>query len=372
MFISISCCLLWCSLSFSQETKNNLTELQKKATKVFLDISNQYQEYIKTEIPFVNYVRDRKEAQVHILLTEQETGSGGTEHTLTFIGQQNYVGLDDTLQCVTQQMDSEEIVRRAIVRTMKMGLVRYVSKTPLADNISIEYMQRIDLTEIVDRWDYWVFNINTSNSLNEEESTKEITLRGSFSADRVTPEWKISLNINADYNNEEYETDKRTISSYTRSQNFQGLVVKSRGEHWSAGCYGSALSSIYSNTKFSYRLAPAIEYNVFPYSESTRREFRILYKVDYTDIRYNEETLYDKIHEHLFDESISGTFELKERWGSTSVTLEGSHYFHDFSKNHSRLHCNINLRLFEGFSLDIHGNVSMIHDQLSLPKEGAT
>jgi hypothetical protein len=32
----------------------------------------------------------------------------------------------------------------------------------------------------------------------------------------------------------------------------------------------------------------------------------------------------------------------------------------------------INLRLFEGFSFDIHGNVSMIHDQLSLPKEGAT
>jgi hypothetical protein len=94
--------------------------------------------------------------------------------------------------------------------------------------------------------------------------------------------------------------------------------------------------------------------------------------VDYTDIRYNEETFYDKNHEYLFDESLSGTFELKEKWGSVSATLEGSHYFHDFSKNRSRLHCNINLRLFEGFSLDIHGNVSMIHDQLSLPRESAT
>lgn len=64
------------SLSFSQGSKNSLTDLQKKATKVFLDVSSDYKEYIKIEIPFVNYVRDRKEAQVHILLTQQETGSG--------------------------------------------------------------------------------------------------------------------------------------------------------------------------------------------------------------------------------------------------------------------------------------------------------
>lgn len=33
---------------------------------------------------------------------------------------------------------------------------------------------------------------------------------------------------------------------------------------------------------------------------------------------------------------------------------------------------NLNLQLFEGFSLDIFGNISMIRDQLSLPAEEAT
>ena len=67
--ILFPCCFICNSPSFSQESANDLTELQKKATKVFIDVDKRYQEYIKTEIPFVNYVRDRKEAQVHILLT---------------------------------------------------------------------------------------------------------------------------------------------------------------------------------------------------------------------------------------------------------------------------------------------------------------
>ena len=365
-------CFSFINISPSLSQENESFDRQKEATKVFLDVDRDYQEYVKTEIPFVNYVRDRKEAQVHILLTKEPTGSRGTEYTLTFIGQQNYVGQDDTLKCTSQQLDTEEIIRRNLVRTMKLGLIRYTLKTPLAEDISINYTKRADPTMVVDKWDYWVFNIESNGRYNAEESSKELSLESSFSADRVTPYWKMSLEIDADYNKEEYKTDDRTISSYTRSQELQGLVVKSRGEHWSAGFYSSVLSSIYSNTKFSYTVAPAIEFNVFPYSESTRRELRILYKIDYTDVRYNEETIFDEIHERLFDESLSGTLEIKEKWGSASTTLEGSHYFHDFSKNNLRLHCDITFRLFEGFSLNFHGNVSRIHNQLSLPKEDAT
>jgi len=298
-FIVIPCCFVGNSLSFSQQSVNDLTEMQKKATTVFLDVESRYQEYIIMEIPFVNYVRDRKEAQVHILLTQQQTGSGGSEYTLTFIGQQNYTGLDDTLTCVTQQMDPEDIVRRSIVNTIKIGLIPYISKTPLAKDISIVYRQRTDPTAVMDRWNYWVFNIDTSSRYNAEESSEELSLEGSFSADRVTPDWKISFAVDSEYDREAYDTDERTISSFTRSQEFEGLIVKSIGEHWSAGVYGSAESSSYTNTKFLWNIAPAVEFNVFPYAESTRREFRILYKTRFTDIRYVEETLYDKIHENF-------------------------------------------------------------------------
>ena len=49
--------------------------------RVFIDcqsVSCDY-EYFRTEIAFVDHVRDRKDADVHVLITGQTTGSGGQE-----------------------------------------------------------------------------------------------------------------------------------------------------------------------------------------------------------------------------------------------------------------------------------------------------
>ncbi len=368
-FVCSVCCI---SPGYSQNREENNNNIQEQAVKVFLDVSRRYQEYIKTEIPFVNYVRDPKEAQVHIMMTDERTGSGGREYTLTFIGQLDFAAKNDTLKCVTNQMDTEEIRRSRIVKTMKIGLIQYVSKTPLAEYLSVNFTRESGSEEVVDRWNYWVFNINTRSRLNGEESQQEISFNTSISADRVTPYWKISFTFGTDYDYESYETDDRTISSTTRTREFRGLIIKSFGDHWSAGGYCEARSSIYRNTDYSYGFAPAIEFNVFPYSESTHREFRFLYRVDYTNIHYNEETLYDKTQEVLYDENLSATLEIKERWGSVRTTLEGSHYFHNFKKNRLELFSDLNIRIIEGLSLDIFGRVTMVRDQLSLPKEGAT
>ena len=56
--------------------------MKKAAPKVFLDGTRIDMDYIRTEITFVNYVRDRKEADVHVLITQQRTGGGGREYTL--------------------------------------------------------------------------------------------------------------------------------------------------------------------------------------------------------------------------------------------------------------------------------------------------
>jgi len=365
-------CFISVPHSYSQEAKNESAALREKAVKIFLDVSRIYQDHVKREITFVNYVRDRKQAQVYVMLTMQRTGAGGMEYTITLIGQQNFVGMNDTLKYVSKQADTQEIIRSGLVRVLKMGLVRYVAKTPLSDYISVNYRLRAEPTVVVDKWDYWVLNTNISGRTNGEEKRKSYSIDGSFSIDRVTPYWKISFGIDTDYNESSYVTEDGTIHSYRRSQRFQGLIVKSLGEHWSIGGYGSALSSIYNNTKFSFSMAPAIEFNVFPYAQSTRREFRFLYRIGNTNIRYNEETIYEKLRENLFNESLEATYEIKERWGSVSSTLEGSHYFHDFRKRRLELHTELSLRLFEGLSITLHGMVSWIHDQLSLPREEAT
>jgi len=345
------------------------SKLQEQAIKVFLDMRYKSRvEHIKREIPFVNYVRDRKQAQVYIMETVQRTGAGGREYTITLIGQQDFDSVNDTLVYVSKESDTEEMTRDGIVKILKKGLIRYVEKTPLADYITISYRKVGKVTDVVDKWNFWVFNTDFEYQLSGESSRGEFSLDGSFSADRVTPQSKIGLSISSDYEETKYKFPSATITRYRRSHDFRGLYVKSIDDHWSLGGFGAANSSYYSNTKFAFVLAPAVEYNIFPYSVSTRREFRLLYRIAYKNIYYEDETIYFKTHEQLFYENLTATFELKERWGSLSSTLQGSHYFHDFSKLNFRFSCYLNLRLFEGLSLNISGSFSAIRDQLSLRK----
>ena len=113
---------------------------------------------------------------------------------------------------------------------------------------------------------------------------------------------------------------------------------------------------------------PAIEYDLFPYSESTRRQLRILYAAGYNYVNYMDSTIYNKIKESLWMHSISATYEVVQKWGSVDVSLSYSNYFHDWSKNNLSLNGYLNLRIAKGLSVTLGGGASLIHDQLGLVK----
>ena len=352
------------TLSNAEDKKKKKKSVEESATKIYLDGFRYNESYIKTEITFVNYVRDREQAQVHIISTTQRTGAGGTEYTLTFYGQHQFANSNDTLKYVSKQADAMETTRQEIVRLLKIGLMPYISKTPHADYISISYRRKADPVAVEDKWNNWVFFVSGSSDLEFEENDHKTELDAALSAERVTPDWRISLAARADYNLRKIESSSYT----TKNPIFNTLIVKSINEHWSTGMFGSALSSDSYNSKLTISIGPAIEYNVFPYSVSTRKEFRFLYKVEYKNIKYKEETIFSKYDEQLFKQTLSATLELRDKWGSTVATLEGSNYLHDFGLLRLRLSGRINLRLFGSLSLDISGSVAMIRDDLSLRK----
>lgn len=355
----------------SPEEENN--EPQGDILRVYLDGFYWYDDYIKQELLWINYVRDRKQADVHLLMTIERTAARGREYTLTFSGLEEFSAINDTLKFYAKGTDTRETTRRGILRTVKMGLIPYVAHTPIAQFISIDYRgKRLPVSKEEDKWDNWVLFIDANGSLDGEEARKRVSFEGSISAERITSNWKISQSVRTNYSKRKFITSDEEISTISRWHSNRGLIVKSFSSHLSAGISHSLSASIYSNTKISFSLAPAIEYNIFPYDESTRREFRFLYRVGTRTRKYLEETVYGKLEETLFYESLSATFELRELWGSIISTLEGSHYFHDINKNRLELYSNLSLRLFEGFSLTFNGNASMIRDQLSLPKEEAT
>ena len=140
--------------------------LKKTAPRVFIDCDYCDLDYIKTEITFVNYVRDRKEAQVHVLITLMSTGGGGREYTMAFSGQQDCQGVDDVQKFVSNQTQTQDEIRAGLVRVLKMGLIRYAARTPIGEKIGIVFQQSVKPTAVSDKWNFWVFSLSARTSLN--------------------------------------------------------------------------------------------------------------------------------------------------------------------------------------------------------------
>ncbi len=343
------------------------------APEVFIDCGRCDFDFIRTEINFVNYVIDRKEADIHIMITNQGTASGGRQQTLTFIGQHRFLSKNDTISYTIQKDDTWDDERSKMVKFLKMGLVSYVARTSGAAHLAIEHTG-LDTTVNIreDKWDSWVFRTRLGGMFRDEESKQYINLDGRINVDRITENWKIRLSQYLDYHEESYKIDNETMKGVSRRVDFDGTIVKSLTDHWSAGIMSEIASSTFSNTDLSYSLKTAVEYNIFPYSQSTRRDFRIYYALGSTHIEYTDSTIYNKVKEILLTERLGMRLEVRQPWGQINFSAEGSHYFHDLTKNRLRLNSSIRLHLVKGLSLEIRGELLRIQDQLSLPKGETT
>ena len=353
---------------FSQEPATKSDTLRKDALNVFMEASD----YIRREIPYVNYVRDIKDAGVYIISTYQRTGSGGWEYTYFLVGQHEYTGMRDTVSFVTTPDETTEGRREKEVNTLKMGLMRYVAKTPLAKYMKITFTEPLSETVSTDKWNSWVFRGSLNGYLNGQKTYKSSYFSGNLSASRITEDWKINLNARYYKNTSRYIIEESTVESISDSKYATGLIVKSISDHWSVGGSSRIGTSSYSNEKIKFSLAPGIEYDLFPYSESTRRQLRILYSSGINLVTYMDSTIYDKIRENLWLHSLSASYEVVQKWGTIDFVLEYSNYLHDWSKNNLSLNGYLSLRIAKGLSVSFGGGASMIHDQLNLVKQDLT
>jgi len=353
----------------------NFSESPKQlaTVNVYVDCKRCDFDYIRSEITFVNYVFDPKNADVYVLIGRQHTGSGGRKYTISFIGQRSFEGQSNTLTFDTQWDDTEETIRRKLVKTLKLGLIPFVSKTTIAGQINISFAKKKKkLQQTRDKWNYWVFRTQVSGDLGGEQSRSDQSLYLRFSAQRITPDWKIYSVVRSRYRKRNYKVEGSTISSINSNKSFYGMVVKSISDHWSGGIFVNSSSCTYSNIKIAYGGAPAVEYNIFPYYEAVRKQFRLVYRIGYGYRFYEEKTIYGKMQEGLLQETLHLALEVKQPWGTIESDVWGSNYLHDFSKNHLRVSGELSFRLIKGFAFDIRGSFSMIHDQLSLPQREAT
>ena len=370
--------------AIAQNPLDTARAAQDSALRVFLDCPNSFCDfdYYRTEITFVNWVRDRQFAQMHVLVTAQETG-GGQAYTLAFIGLERYAGAEDTLHYIFHAGDTQDDLRKGLAQVLRLGLVRFAARTPVAPRLEITYSApATSAAQVRDPWNYWVFATRLSSNFFGEHSYKQSYVSANLSASRITEAWKFTWSANQNYNQSDYtvpdfdstgtQIGEHVVTNITRSYGSELLIVKSLGPHWSAGAQGSAFSSTYSNQDLTLKFGPAVEFDVFPYSQSTRKLLTLRYNLSLASFNYRDTTIFNRLAETRATQTLTVSLDVKQPWGSAGLSVEGSNYLYDFHKNHLQVFGNGSFRLFKGLSFDFFSIVNLIHDQLSIQKGGAT
>lgn len=334
-------------------------------------------DFFRTEINFVNWVRDRQVADVHVLVSGQQMGSGGREYTLNFIGLRQFAGLSDTLRYAQPPASTEDERRRGLARTIRAGLVRYVARTSAAERLNVTVGGTSATAGSAqpqrDRWNLWVFRVGMNGWFNGEETYKSANLNGNVNADRVTRLWKTRINFNQSYNESQFELDPtRTFVNIQRSYGSNVLHAYSLGEHWAAGGRVSFRSSTYDNFLRALRVLPAIEYNVFPYSQSTRRQLRFEYNLGYAHFDYRDTTINDRMQDRMPLHRFIVSSSAKQPWGSIDVGMLATSYLHDTDQYRIGTSGEVSWRIFKGLSLNFFGSYEYIQDQFFLAKKDFT
>ena len=355
------------ALNNSEFAGTGLTE-----PRVFLDCGTCNFNYIRTHVRFVNYVRDRNEAQVEVIITNMPTGGGGQEYTLIFLGREKFTGVNDTLEYSSGPAETSEQIMEGVSRMLELGLIRYAERMPIANYLSVDLSKSCKRSAPIDKWDHWVFNISANGYVNGQALTTRDKWSGSVSVSRTTRRSKFLFTGSGVYQEDHYTTDGQAVVSITRQRTLEGMGALSFGNHWSVGGVVSSFSSIYNNEKEQITLSPEVEYDIFPYSEATMRQLRFRYELSYQYSSYYLETVFNKYYDRLASEHLSLILNLTQPWGTVSASLNGANYLRNFAQNDLELYTQISLPVAHGLSVNLSGDISLIHDQLSLPQSGAT
>jgi hypothetical protein len=349
--------------------------------KVFIDCrADCDMQFFKSEVRIIDFVTNRLAADVHVLLTRQTIGSGGSQYQLNFYGQQRFARHMDTVRFETAPVATNAEIRKKMVTHLLLGLTPMLLKTPFATALDVVIKQDAAgplsvQTNTRDKWNFWVFRIGARGELNADRVYNSNLLNANFSANRTTDKLKLEVYVSGSKRHSVYTIEDGTASKYTVDNSDYGVFtdfVKSFNQHWSYGVQLDYSNSTFNNIKKKVYINPALEYNVFKYRDVNNRFFALRYSVEANHNFYYDTTIYNRISEVLYGHRFSAALTLNKKWGTFFTGVSYRNYFRSWRLNSIGGNVNANVRITGGLSFSIYANASLVHNQMSLVKGDAT
>ena len=366
--------------SVEVETADSIrtTPQVNRAPYVFIDCSFCDFNHIRNEIPFVNYVRDPKQADIHVFITRTRLSRGGAEYEFSFIGLGEFNTISFDLGYTANRNDTWSETRDALNQILESAFMPYISQTVLATVTNVEMdLDDFELEEsaaVDDPWNYWVFEAYVGSvNLGLESKKKDFNSRWGIYADRVTEEWKLRFRPYFNYSYVEIEREgEESVESTVERHGLESYAIKSINDHWSVGLFANYETRNDRNIKNRVQVNPGVEFSLLPYEVATRKAINFRYQLGYTYADYFKETIFGVTQENLLSHQLRASVDIEQPWGSVSGGAEASHYFHDAELRRTEVFGSVSVRIIEGLALSFYANYQKIQDQLTLPAGDAS
>jgi len=357
----------------------------ESALRVFLDCQGGgvpcNQNHFRTEIAWVNWMRDRADADVHVMLTGEGVGGGGRRFTFDFAGQNGMEHLNDVLTYTSAGTDVQLATLNGVTHGLRLGLARFAVEAGLGSGLMVTFdgshfsdseSDRLGSSSGLeeagtsyDPWNSWTFRGGLAGNLSAQELRSSHRFSPSFSADRVTESWKLNFSVNANFNRDRIEfPDGRVVRNDREGWGVNTLIVRSINSHMSTGIDFGGGSSTQNNRRARFTVTPAIEWNYYPYAQSTRQQFIVHYGIGMQYNDYEEETVYRVMQETVPLHKLGIQYRAVQPWGNASISVDASQYLHGRGLYSYGASGSLSFRVVRGLELSLSASGSQIQDQI--------
>jgi hypothetical protein len=374
---SVSLRLLCVAITLMLAGTSALPAQKAPRLRLFLDCATSCDgQFLRTELIDVDWVTDRTVSDVHVIATGLGTGAGGREVTLTFLGREALAGMSDTVRFSTPPDATDDVYRREFLRVLELGLVRYSLAMDAARTLRVTRASSSTprpAATIADPWNFWVFNVRLNGELDAESRTTGYDLSGEVNAARTTEDWKVRIEVGGNLDRTTFTLDDgRDFTAKRDGWRAEALVARSLNWKWSGGFVAEVQSYRPDNLELRSRVAPALEMDLYPYAEATRRRLILLATLGINHFAYVEETVFDRIEETRLDGKFDIAFEQQQPWGSAYINGSASAFLSDLSQNRLSGSAGLEIRLARGLEFEVNASYTRVRDQITLPKGDAT
>lgn len=347
------------------------------ALRIYLDCGYCDMEYFKTWFTEVDYVVERKDADVYILITGIETGSGGMEYRMMLKGSGRYSSFSDTIIFNVPADATDEITRSEILKYTQLALVPCLLKTPSKARMDLfieDLGEGMSLKKEDDPWKNWMFRISARGSLMNQKCSKSHSASGGLYVSKVNSKVKFESNNEFGFDENRltlYDGDSVIFSMFQSMKSYSSgnLFVRSLGNHAGIGAIATFLKSDFSNVDLRFVTGPAVEFNLYSYEDATTKQFRILYAPVYEHTDYKDTTIYNRISDYLFRHELQVKFMHVGSWGELNLTGVATSYLNNWKQFSAGVSAMANIYLGKGLSFDLSCGYSYIQNQIGLRKD---